>query len=499
MTKKISANGSNPDTQSGQASETNAALTQRPLIHKRKTLARIVLYGLPIMIAASGYWFIRYADPSLLLALAWKDVDYEQIESVQLFREYLRYDTTYPDGNEIEGAEFLARVLEAEGIDVEIERLGPRNANLQATIEGRDPRRLVLHNHIDTEPIRHPKRWQQDPFGGVLELPFIYGRGAFDMKSITIAQLMAMLDVKRSGKVPGRTLQFLATSDEERDSWLGTRRLLRQHPEWQFEIWAVLTEGGAVEAIGVDSAKYWGTEYHQKRYVDIWVCDSNRRRLAHLRKELKKKRTGWRLEPSIAEFLPFYGPSRDRAITRKLLAEPHKLLDRLRTHKTDVGPTVLTPYVDSMMRSKIAAFPIRKDPEGGFKMRLIVHLLPSLQLDDVWDELIGDALNGFTYRLEETHPPVKASDFNHEAFQEIDRLMKETFPEIDHGPLFIPYSATDARYFRQYGIPTFGFSPFHILSGDAMKMRGIDERMPAPAFVTGAELYSKLVQRLVGL
>lgn len=486
---------------SGQNRGTSSASPpiRRPLIQRNKALARVVLYSLPILIVAGAYLFGRYADPSDLLAVHWQDLDYESMESVQLFREYLRYDTTYPNGSEIEAAEFLARVLEKEGLSVELERLGHRNANLRATLEGRDPRRLVLHNHIDTEPIRHPTRWRTDPFGAALELPFIYGRGAFDMKSIAVAQLMAMLEIKRSGKTPDRTLEFLATGDEERDSWMGTRRLLKQHPEWADEIWAVLTEGGAVEATGVDRAKYWGTEYHQKRFIDIWVCDSNLERLAHLRRELHNRRTDWVLEPSIAEFLPFYGPSRDRAITRSLLATPQTMIDRLRSYKTDVDPTVLTPYIDKMLRSLISAFPIEKDPEGGFKVRIIVHLLPSLQFEDVREKLVRDALEGFTYTIEEVHPPVEASDFRHEAFRAIDEVMAERYPDSDHGPLFIPYTATDARYFRQYGIPAYGFTPFHILSGDAMKMRGIDERIPAPAFVNGVDLYSEVVHRMLGL
>ena len=291
MTSQNSDGEPTPSPSSEQSLDRTTQLASKPLIQKHKTLARALLYALPVLILVGSVLFIRHSDPSKLLALDWQDLDYENIESVQLFREYLRYDTTYPNGDEIKAAEFLAGVLEAEGIDVELERLGSRNANLTATIEGRDPRRLVLHNHIDTEPIRHPKRWRVDPFGGVLELPFIYGRGAFDMKSITIAQVMAMLSVKRSGKTPERSLQLLATSDEERDSWLGTRRLLRLHPDWQNEIWAVLTEGGAVEATGVEEAKYWGTEYHQKRFVDVWVCDSNRRRLEHLRRGLHKRQT----------------------------------------------------------------------------------------------------------------------------------------------------------------------------------------------------------------
>lgn len=471
--------------------------TRKSLIKKNKLLARGMLYGVPLLLVTAATLFIRYADPDRMVDRSWAEVDYESIESVQVFRDLLRIDTTYPSGSEIEAADYLAGLLEAEGIFVEVERFSGRYANLKALIRGKDPRPLVLHSHLDADPVRRPERWRHPPFSAAIELPFVYGRGAFDMKSITAAQVMAMLEVKRSGKMLKRSLMLLATSDEERDSWVGTRRLLKENPQWSKQLWAVLTEGGAVEAIDIDNVRYWGTEFGQKRFVDIWVCDDNLSRLEDLRSELHDRELPRRLEPEIARFLPHYQPSRDRLETRDVLSDPDRLLERLRTYPVDVGPTVLPPYIDAMLRSRISVFPPEPDPEGGYLMRVILHLLPSDHLHDVMPKLVGDRLEGFTYKIEEVHPPVKASDFDHPAFQRIDEFMAKVYPEFEHGPLFIPYSATDSRYFRQYGIPSFGFSPFLILSGDSMKMRGVDERMPLPAFVAGSNLYQGLVESLV--
>ena len=66
--------------------------------------------------------------------------------------------------------------------------------------------------------------------------------------------------------------------------------------------------------------------------------------------------------------------------------------------------------------------------------------------------------------------------------------MKETYPEIVHGPLIVPWSATDARFFRAAGIPAYGFSPFWILSAEATKMKGANERIPVPSFLDGVKL-----------
>lgn len=456
----------------------------------------MLLYGVPTLVLLVLLIVIRWGN-DLGLDLDWYfEVDTDR-EAVELFQQYLRFDTSYPDGNEIPAAEWLAQILEAEGIEVHLERLGERNANLWATIPGRQERPLVLHNHIDVEPVRRPDKWIRPPFSGDIELPFIYGRGAFDMKSIAIAQLMAMLEIKRSGEQPGRSLMFLATGDEERDSHLGTRRLLQQHPEWGEHFWAVYTEGGAIEARSLEVVKYWGTEFGQKRFVDIWVCDARRDRLEDLREVFHKKMLPRRLTEPVRQFLPHYAPSRDRPEGRTLLAEPDLLIDRLRTYPTDVGPTVVAPYVDAMLRSSVVAFPVEEAPGGGYRVRLILHLLPDVEVDEVWPTLVGDDLDGYTYWVEEVHPPVESSPLDHPAFQAVERTMAEARPEVEHGPLFIPYSATDARYFRQYGIASYGFSPFLILAVDAQRMKGVNERMPAGPFLDGVELYTRLVQTVL--
>ena len=82
-----------------------ASLLPRPLIRRHKTLARVLLYSAPAVLMLAGYGLIRMVDLARSLQVAWTEMDYSEIESVQLFQEYLRYDTTYPDGNEIEAAE----------------------------------------------------------------------------------------------------------------------------------------------------------------------------------------------------------------------------------------------------------------------------------------------------------------------------------------------------------------------------------------------------------
>ena len=463
----------------------------RPLIQKNRRRARFLLYFSPLLLIAVTWSVTRIAG-RLEMPMSWRGVDFSEVESVRLFQEYLRIDTSYPDGNEIPGAEFLARQLATAGIDAHLERLGSRNANLWAILEGDDPQALVLHSHIDVEPAQDPEKWRHPPFSGTLESPFIYGRGAFDMKGLAIAQLMSVLKLERDDAPLRRSLIFLATGDEERFSRLGTRRIINQHPELAARFDAVLTEGGAVEVIDLTQVKYWGTEIGQKRFVDIWVCDQSRERLNALREQLLGAEAPPRPPAgAVAEFLRVYSGSRDSHYLRQLLRRPERMLE-------DADVASLPPYLRAMIRNEIVAFPIEQDPEGGFTMRLILHLLPEASVEQAMEQLLPDGLSSFSAIVEVPHGPVAPSSIDHPIFRAIHDYMGDVLPDVAHGPLFLPWVATDARFFREQGIPSYGYSPFWVLSSDTIKMKGRNERIAAPAFVEGVERYQELVRRLVG-
>jgi acetylornithine deacetylase/succinyl-diaminopimelate desuccinylase-like protein len=460
-----------------------------PLIQKHRLAARLALYLSPVFFALLVWGVVEVAG-RLGLDMGWHGEDFSEIGSVQLFREYLRIDSSYPDGNEIPAAEFLARHLEAAGIPATVERLGRRNANVWAILEGEDPEALVLHNHIDVEPADQ-SGWRHPPFGGVLDPPFIYGRGAFDMKSYGIAQLLAMLEMRERGGLR-RSLIFLGTGSEETDSRLGTIWMLREHPELVSRFWAVLTEGGAVEAIHVEEVKYWGTEFGQKHFADVWVCDASRERLELLRQDLLAAEAPMQTPSgAVTRFLERYAATRDNPRIRRALRHPRQLPD-------EIDAAVLPPYLQAMIRDEVVPFPIEADPGGGYRMRVILHMLPDTPLEEAWDELLAGRLEGFSYTVDVTHGASPPSPLDHEVFRTIDRYMAERLPEVPHGPLFVPWSATDSRFFRAAGIPSYGYSPFLILSMNAIKMKGANERIAAPAFVDGVELYAGLVERLVG-
>ena len=469
----------------------------RSAIERRlRKASRLALYSSLLLILAAAYGLIHFLDRPLpiLDSERWYEHDYDHDPAVDLLRRYVRIDTSAATGNEVTGARFLAAQLGAAGIRSEIEVLDSRHANLFARIDGQDPHPLVLHNHIDVKDV-DPREWIYPPFEARIVLPWIWGRGVFDMKSVAIAQLLALIDLQKSGRPLRRSVLFLATGDEEEhDSRLGAQWVIRHRPDLVHSFWALFTEGGTVEARSRSDIKYWGTEIGQKHFAKVTVCSDSRQRLADLRKTLVERgytETDLHLMPQIAAILAGYGPSRDAHLMRDPLTRPSDLLGDIRAFRA------MPAYVRSMLRDEAVPFAVEAAPGGGYQMLIMLHLLPGTRSAEAFDRLLPPwMLMGLQVSVYEVPGSPSFSPTDHPAFKEILAAIKADFPDAPAGPFFLPWTATDARFFRAAGVPSYGFSPFFIMSTDTYQVDRQNERLALPGFVQGVELYRKVVRRL---
>jgi len=120
-------------------------------------------------------------------------MDWDQLleEAIHYLQEYLRIDTVNPPGNEVEGAKFFKNIFDAESIPCQVFEPSPGRGSLLATLKGTSKKRpLLLLNHMDVVPVEKG-RWTVDPFEGIVQDGYLYGRGALDDKSMGIIEMMA--------------------------------------------------------------------------------------------------------------------------------------------------------------------------------------------------------------------------------------------------------------------------------------------------------------------
>ncbi len=465
----------------------------------RRASARTALYiALAVVTAVLALLVVWLRAAVRLEPLAdWSKVDYGALPEVQLLQRYVAIDTSLPDGDPTAGAEFLADLLRAGGVEPTVERLDAKSSNLWAILEGDDPQAVVLHHHIDVDPIRRAEYWIHPPFAGEIDGPWIYGRGTFDMKSVAVAQIEAFLGLARSGKHLSRSVILLATSGEETGSDLGMKWVLHRHPELVGRFWAVLTEGGAVEGRSPEEVKYWGTEVVQNRLLVVTVCGDGRPRLEALRGELLASGRGFgdlTVAPEVAAFLDRYAPARDRAELRRLLADPRALIRDLPDFRRQPA------YIQSMFRNEAVPFPVEEAAGGGFEMKVYLHLLPGADPDRALAELIPPwRLHGLTATVYDEGGADHGSPIDHPVMVAISEVVGARYPRVPMGPLFLPWTLTDSRFVRAAGIPSYGFSPFMVLTPEVLRVVQADtvnERIALPGFVDGVALYGELLDRL---
>jgi acetylornithine deacetylase/succinyl-diaminopimelate desuccinylase-like protein len=176
-------------------------------------------------------------------------------------QQYLRVDTTNPPGNEMRAVSFLKGILDREGIENRVFEYTPGRGDLWArlphTSAAESKRPIILLNHMDvvTSDASH---WQVPPFSGEIRNGYVWGRGAQDMKDEGLAQLVAMVMLKREHVQLDRDVIFLAVSDEEMegsgsDWFIAHQRDLLGNAEFLInEGGENLLENEKVKYVGVD-------------------------------------------------------------------------------------------------------------------------------------------------------------------------------------------------------------------------------------------------------
>ena len=135
------------------------------------------------------------------------------IDSVELTRQLIRYDTVNPPGRERECAVHLARLLEGGGFEVRLVDMPGDRASVIAR-HGRPGagKALAFTGHIDVVPLG-TRAWARDPFAGEVDGDHIVGRGSSDMKSGVAAFVTAALEAAARGD--GKEVVLIITAGEE--------------------------------------------------------------------------------------------------------------------------------------------------------------------------------------------------------------------------------------------------------------------------------------------
>ena len=425
-------------------------------------------------------------------------------EAEEALVAFLKIDTSNPPGNETSGAVFLRDQLKAAGIDARLLGDDPKRQGVYARLESNtNEKALLLLSHIDVVPADASK-WTQPPFGGVRANGYIWGRGAIDVKSLTIAELFALVDLKRRGAKLRRDVIFLAVPDEELGGVKGTKHFLDKYPELFADAGFAINEGGANET-AVDRVLFWGIEVHQK--VPLWLRITAEAsgghgagppegggapaKLVRALAAIDAIQTPYRLTPSVARSVAAMAAVRPGVKGERLrvIREP---LDLARIEK-EVPASLRVLLRDTITITTLdAGYAINAVPTTA-RAEIDIRLLPDSDAGPMLKQIEAAVGKNATVEVIHAGAPSPESPASGELFDTIAAAMRAADPGSSVAPILTP-GASDSRYFRARGIPTYGVMPFKINYYDADGIHGVDERLRARFFEEGVVLMRRIVR-----
>lgn len=414
-----------------------------------------------------------------------------RMEPIRLLRDYVRIDTTNETKGEKEGAEFLKSFFDCAGIQNEMVCPAPGRCNLLARLPGR--RRegaLLLLNHIDVV-VAYARLWKEaQPFEGKIKGGYLYGRGVYDMKSIAIAQALALRRLKELGIVPESDVLFLAEADEEIGQQWGSRWLLEHRPEWFAGVSNVLNEGGTDEMI-LRTVRYWGIETIQAGYA-----------LAELEapteQPLKDLAAHWsRIDSPLVEPDPDVVTGFDMLANHLAspLTDPLRHLDRVRRNREELAS--LPDRYGAFLEARIHWFgpypyPFEKPTRSG--IAVVINLPPGLEPRKYLKPILDSAAEPVRVIRTGYGGPAGASPYPTQFTDLLARVTEAFSPGVQFGPMPTFSGYTTSILFRQRGFPTYGYSPIAMNITDAARRHGNDERIFLRDFVLGCAIYGQILE-----
>ena len=428
-------------------------------------------------------------------------------EAIQYLQEYIRIETVNPPGNEIEGAKFFKKIFDHETIPCQIFEPSPGRGNLLATLKGNERKRpILLLNHMDVVPVEKD-RWTVDPFGGVIQNGYLYGRGALDDKSMGILEMMTLLILKRESIPLERDILFFAAADEETGGRGGIEWAMGNIPslteaEYAFNEggYIILNEAGLADRYEISNGqkvlfqlrlKAEGTSGH----ASMPHSDNPNVKLIHALDALTKWETDYKILPMVKEFFSKIA-LKQSPDDREFFQDIEKGLH----HPSFSARLTSHPIYNAMVRDTISLTML----QGGSKVNVIpsestamldCRLIPGSSKENFLKEIkkkLGDEIEVMVKSESLSLPP---SPFDTDLFQAIKKFAAVNDPDCPVVPYLLS-GATDSRFLREKGITSYDFCPFRLTEKELLRIHGNDERIATENLRFGMKIMLEILKEV---
>ncbi|KAJ8618934.1 hypothetical protein MRB53_015120 [Persea americana] len=420
------------------------------------------------------------SSPSAITPTKSQQQQQDQDSPISRFQQYLQIQTAHPNPDYTSAISFLTTQALSIGLETLTLEFTPSKPVLLLTWRGRDPSlpSLLLNSHLDSVPAE-PSKWSHPPFSAHFDSDGrIFARGAQDDKCIGIQYLEALRNLRSSSSFsPLRTIHVSFLPDEEIGGADGAAKFAESEEFEKLNVGFVLDEGQAsmndeFRVFYADRTPWWlvvrafGMPGHGSRMYDNSAMEN-------LMKSM--------------EMMARYRESQFDFVKAGVAANSEVI---------SVNPVYLKSGIPSPTGFVMNVQP--SEAEAGFDVRLPPTADPDLVKKRISEEWAPGTRN-MTFQLIQRGPirdnmgrplmtPTNSSNPWWSVFEQgvIASGGKLAKPEI-------LASTTDARFMRQRGIPTLGFSP---MANTPILLHEHNEFLKDTVFLRGIKVYESVISAL---
>jgi acetylornithine deacetylase/succinyl-diaminopimelate desuccinylase-like protein len=428
-------------------------------------------------------------------------------EALDWLQAFLQVDTINPPGNETRAVEFIAKILEAEGIPFKTAESAPGRGNIWARLEGGDEPGLILLQHTDVVPA-DPNYWSTDPLSGEIKDGYLWGRGALDMKGTGISQLATFISLHRAGVPLNRDVILVATADEEAGGFYGAGWLVEHHPEIFEGAGLLINEGGA----GTDQGdqRIFRVEVTQK--VPVWLRLTAVDTPGHGSRPLPTSSVSRIVDALSIIHKNKFEPRIVSAVDAMFSGMAENMSGAQAEVFSDIAGAIKKPgFLEKLQLDSPYLHALTRDTcsltrmGGSNKINVVppeawaeidCRILPDKPSEEFVDEiraLIADTgvkvsvIMAFTPAVSSTRTLL---------FRAIQSVTAERHP----GSYVVPSVSvgfTDSHFTRDLGIASYGFNPIVVQDTEFQRIHGNDERVNVEAFKRAVSDHLAIIQAVV--